>query len=182
MLGANPVASMGSLMTAPGIVRRLKNLTARGRLVVVDPRRSETAEIASEHVFIRPGTDALFLIGLLRAVLALGPARIGRYAGKLSGLDTALDARVFFERVGLSGGAAQASFETIKTVANVLEQVADRVTHRVKRSYRFVEELDTTRAKEIDTRAERTFSVQSQNTLMTAKALMKVDATQIHLG
>lgn len=97
MLGANPVASMGSLMTAPGIVKRLKNLTARGRLVVVDPRRTETAEIASEHVFIRPGTDALFLIGLLRAVLALGPARIERYAGKLDGLDIVLDAIADFD-------------------------------------------------------------------------------------
>ncbi|GMV28636.1 MAG: molybdopterin-binding oxidoreductase [Rhodanobacteraceae bacterium] len=115
MLGANPVASMGSLMTAPGIVRRLKQLTARGRLVVVDPRRSETAELASEHVFIRPGTDALFLIGLLRALLARGPARIERYAGKLNGLSTALDAVAGFDMDAIAGrcGIERATIERI---------------------------------------------------------------------
>ena len=90
MLGANPLASMGSLMTAPGIARRLKALTARGKLVVVDPRRTETAEIASEHVFIRPGTDALFLIGVLKALACLRPARLDGYEGKVKDLHIAL--------------------------------------------------------------------------------------------
>ena len=53
MLGANPVASNGSLLTAPGIAKRLKALTQRGRLIVVDPRRTETAEIANTHLAIR---------------------------------------------------------------------------------------------------------------------------------
>jgi anaerobic selenocysteine-containing dehydrogenase len=47
MLGANPIASNGSLMTVPDVAKRLKALTARGKLVVIDPRRTETAEIAS---------------------------------------------------------------------------------------------------------------------------------------
>jgi anaerobic selenocysteine-containing dehydrogenase len=92
MLGANPVASNASLFTAPDITRRLKALTARGRLVVVDPRRTETAALASEHLFIRPGTDAWFLIALLRELRALGPPRIERYRGRLQGLDEALAA------------------------------------------------------------------------------------------
>jgi anaerobic selenocysteine-containing dehydrogenase len=92
MLGANPLASMGSLMTAPGIARRLKALTSRGKLVVVDPRRTETAEVASEHVFIRPGTDALFLIGVLKELARLRPARLERYAGKVKDLGVALAA------------------------------------------------------------------------------------------
>ena len=90
MLGANPVASNGSLMTAPGIAKRLEALTARGRLVVVDPRRTETAAIASEHLFIRPGSDAWFLVALLQEVVALGSPRTQAYAGKLSQLDDAL--------------------------------------------------------------------------------------------
>jgi anaerobic selenocysteine-containing dehydrogenase len=98
MLGANPVASNGSLLTAPGIADRLEALAARGRVVLVDPRRSETAALASEHLFIRPGTDALFLIGLLQALLELGPPRIERYAGKLEGLDAALAALAGFDR------------------------------------------------------------------------------------
>jgi anaerobic selenocysteine-containing dehydrogenase len=65
MLGANPLASNGSIMTVPDVGKRIKALTGRGKLVVVDPRRSETAEVASEHLFIRPGTDAAFLLALL---------------------------------------------------------------------------------------------------------------------
>jgi anaerobic selenocysteine-containing dehydrogenase len=101
MLGANPVASNGSLMTAPGIVHRIDALRARGKLVLVDPRRTETAAHASEHLFIRPGTDAMFLIALLQELVALGP-RIGRYGGKLKGLDEALAAIAAFDRERLA--------------------------------------------------------------------------------
>lgn len=97
MLGANPVASMGSLMTAPGVVQRLKALTARGKLVVVDPRETETAELASEHLPIRPGTDALFLIALLQALTDLGPPKVDRYGDALNGLDQALAAIARFD-------------------------------------------------------------------------------------
>jgi anaerobic selenocysteine-containing dehydrogenase len=69
VLGANPLASNGSLMTAPGIAGRLEALRARGgRLVVVDPRRSETAEIADQHLFIRPGGDAFLLAAMLHTL------------------------------------------------------------------------------------------------------------------
>jgi anaerobic selenocysteine-containing dehydrogenase len=69
MFGANPIASNGSLMTAGGIARRLDELRKRGgRLVVVDPRRTETAAIADQHVRIRPGTDALLLLAILHVL------------------------------------------------------------------------------------------------------------------
>lgn len=92
MLGANPVASNGSLMTAPGIPRRIRELTARGKLVLIDPRRTETAELASEHHFIRPGSDGLFLVAFVQALMRQGPARTALYEGKLAGLDEALQA------------------------------------------------------------------------------------------
>ena len=73
VLGANPLASNGSLMTAPDMRGRLRALRARGgRVVVVDPRRSRTAEEADEHLFIRPGTDALFLFALVHVLEAEG--------------------------------------------------------------------------------------------------------------
>jgi anaerobic selenocysteine-containing dehydrogenase len=80
MLGANPLASNGSIMTAPGFARRLKEVRARdGRVVVIDPRRTETAAAADEHHFIRPGTDAAFLLALVHQVLADGTARPAGY-------------------------------------------------------------------------------------------------------
>jgi anaerobic selenocysteine-containing dehydrogenase len=69
MLGANPMASNGSLMTAPDMRGRLRELKQRGgTLVVVDPRRSETAKLADQHLFIRPGTDAYFLFALVHTL------------------------------------------------------------------------------------------------------------------
>ncbi|MCS6885879.1 MAG: molybdopterin-dependent oxidoreductase [Acidobacteriota bacterium] len=69
ILGANPVVSNGSLMTAPGIAKRLKELRARnGTIVVIDPRRTETAALANKHIFIRPGTDAYLLLAMLHVI------------------------------------------------------------------------------------------------------------------
>jgi anaerobic selenocysteine-containing dehydrogenase len=83
ILGANPLASNGSLMTAPDVRGRLRAIQDRGgRVVVVDPRRTRTAQVASQHVPIRPGTDALLLLSLLHVIFA-------------EGLDAPLDGELF---------------------------------------------------------------------------------------
>jgi anaerobic selenocysteine-containing dehydrogenase len=88
ILGANPVVSNGSLMTAPDMRRRLRAIRARGgRVIVVDPRRTETAEASDEHVPIRPGTDALLLAAMLHVVFAQGWVRVGRLERQLKNLD-----------------------------------------------------------------------------------------------
>ena len=69
IFGANPVVSNGSMMTAPGVTRRLKAIRERGgRLVVIDPRRTETAAIADQHLFIKPGSDVFMLLAMLQVV------------------------------------------------------------------------------------------------------------------
>lgn len=66
IIGGNPVASNGSIMTVPDIKNRLKAISERGgKVILVDPRRSETAKYSSEHRFIRPGQDVLMLLSLL---------------------------------------------------------------------------------------------------------------------
>jgi len=76
ILGGNPLASNGSIMTVPDVEKRLKALRARGgRLVVVDPRRSETAAMADRHLFIRPGGDAALLCGVLGTLFDEGLTR-----------------------------------------------------------------------------------------------------------
>ena len=78
MLGANPYASNGSLATAPDWPGRLEAMQARGgRLVVVDPRRSRTAEEADEHVSIRPGTDAFLLVAMVHTLFDEGLVDLG---------------------------------------------------------------------------------------------------------
>jgi anaerobic selenocysteine-containing dehydrogenase len=88
VIGANPVVSHGSLMTMPDAPGRLKAVTARGgKLVVVDPRRTETARIASEHHFIRPGGDAAFLLAVVHTLFEEGLVDLGAAAGRVAGLD-----------------------------------------------------------------------------------------------
>ncbi|PIG97046.1 molybdopterin-dependent oxidoreductase [Deinococcus sp. UR1] len=88
MMGANPLASNGSIMTAPGIRDRLKAIRARGgRVVLLDPRRTESAEYATDFHHIRPGTDALFLLALLNEVFASGLERTAHLGGVMTGLD-----------------------------------------------------------------------------------------------
>jgi anaerobic selenocysteine-containing dehydrogenase len=87
MLGANPIASNGSIWTVPDVKKRIKALKARGgKLVLIDPRLSETAHLASEHHFIRPGSDALFLLALLQTIFEQGLADPGHLAGFVEGL------------------------------------------------------------------------------------------------
>src|SRR5688572_3131299 len=93
ILGGNPIASNGSLMTVPDVAKRLKAIRERGgQVVVIDPVRTETADAASRHHFIRPGTDAAFLIALVNALAEVGPPKVERYGDKLEGLDAALAA------------------------------------------------------------------------------------------
>ncbi|MEO6776219.1 MAG: molybdopterin oxidoreductase family protein [Kofleriaceae bacterium] len=85
-IGANPLASNGSIMTAPDMRSRLKQIQARGgKVIVLDPRRTETAERADRHLFIRPGTDAVFLLALAHELFATGAARLGRLAPHVRG-------------------------------------------------------------------------------------------------
>lgn len=89
LIGHNPMASNGSLWTVPDFPQRRRDLAARGgRMVVIDPRRTETAKVADEHHFIRPGTDAFALLAVLRELLAKGD----RAAAYVDGLDRVREA------------------------------------------------------------------------------------------
>jgi anaerobic selenocysteine-containing dehydrogenase len=78
VIGGNPMVSNGSMWTAPDLPGRLRALRARGgRLVVVDPLRTRTAEVADEHVRIRPGTDAFLVAALVHVILRDGRADLG---------------------------------------------------------------------------------------------------------
>jgi anaerobic selenocysteine-containing dehydrogenase len=101
MLGANPLASNGSLLTAPDMKGKLRALRARGgRLIVIDPRRSLTAAEADAHHFIRPGTDAHLLFALVHTLLAEDLVRPGRLAPHLAGTERVAElARAFAPEV-----------------------------------------------------------------------------------
>ncbi|WP_166264668.1 molybdopterin-dependent oxidoreductase [Marinobacter caseinilyticus] len=93
IIGANPLVSNGSLMTAPGVGKRLKAIQQRGgKVVVVDPRRTETAKKADQHLFIRPETDALLLLAIAHTLFDEGRVTLGHLAPLIEGLDQLEDA------------------------------------------------------------------------------------------
>src|SRR5450631_3891701 len=129
ILGGNPIASNGSIMSVPDVAARLKAIRDRGgKVVVVDPCRTETADVATRHHFIRPGTDAAFLLALVNAVLELGPPRIERYGDRLSGLERAIEAiRPFgVERAAAPTGI---SAEAVRAIAKEVRDAPSAVVY-----------------------------------------------------
>ena len=89
ILGANPAVSNGSLMTAPGMNRRLEEIRRRGgKVVLIDPRHNETARFADQHIFIRPGTDVLLLLALLHVVFEENLTHLDQLAPFTKGVET----------------------------------------------------------------------------------------------
>jgi anaerobic selenocysteine-containing dehydrogenase len=81
MIGANPAVSGGNLMTAPGMPRRIEEIRERGgKVVLLDPRRNETARLVDRHISIKPGTDALLLLAMIEALFAQGSFDLGSVA------------------------------------------------------------------------------------------------------
>lgn len=88
IVGANPVISNGSLMTAPNMKARLQAIRRRGgKVIVIDPRYTETARIADEHHYVRPGTDALLLAAMVQCLLADGRVRLRHLGSIVDGLE-----------------------------------------------------------------------------------------------
>jgi anaerobic selenocysteine-containing dehydrogenase len=120
VLGANPLASNGSLMTAPDVRGRLAAIQGRGgRIVVVDPRRTRTARVADEHVPIIPGTDALLLMAMVHTLFDEDLVRPGPLEPLIAGIDEVRELAAPFapERVAAATGIAAA---TVRRLAREL--------------------------------------------------------------
>lgn len=88
IVGANPVVSKWSFLQVPNPVREIKDIQERGgQVIVIDPRRTETAKIASAHHFIQPGSDVFFYLSFLHEVLGRGAVDHDRIAQFMKGFD-----------------------------------------------------------------------------------------------
>jgi anaerobic selenocysteine-containing dehydrogenase len=129
LIGSDPMESNGSLATAPDWPGRLKALRRRGgRLIVIDPRRSRTAEIADEHLFIVPGTDAALLAAVAQTLFAEGLVDPGAPGAHIDGLDDVGAALSAFtpEAVGSTCGVAP---ERIRALAREMAAAQAAVVH-----------------------------------------------------
>ncbi|MDF3309232.1 molybdopterin-dependent oxidoreductase [Rhodococcus sp. T2V] len=129
ILGSNPMVSNGSTVTAPGMHHRLQALRERGgTLVVVDPVRTRTAEVADLHVPIRPGTDALFLLGVLSVIASEGLSRPDRVPAVVDGLDAALAMAADFDPHAVAA-ACGVDADMIRAVARGFAGAPAAVAH-----------------------------------------------------
>ena len=115
-LGANPYVSNGSFLTAPDIRRRIRGIRARGgKVVVVDPRRTETAKDVDEWIPIRPGGDAALLLGMVHVLAARGRIDAKQVAASASGWDEVAKRIDAFppERVARATGVPAATIERL---------------------------------------------------------------------
>jgi anaerobic selenocysteine-containing dehydrogenase len=93
VMGANPQASNGSLLSYPDLIGEVDRIRERGgRTIVVDPRRTGTAAKADEWLPIVPGTDAALLLGVVHVLEDEALISLGPLAGRVRGIDEVLDA------------------------------------------------------------------------------------------
>ncbi len=117
ILGGNPLASNGSMMTAPDVAHHLRNIQARGgKVIVVDPRKTETAEKADVHYFIKPTTDVYLLLAMIHTLFDENKINLGHLKDFTTGVDILRHAVSDFpaEKVALITGI---SADTIKQLA-----------------------------------------------------------------
>jgi anaerobic selenocysteine-containing dehydrogenase len=88
LMGGNPHASGGSLMSSPDVLGQIEAIRARGgKVVVVDPRRTKTADVADEWIGIQPGTDAAWLLAVINVLFEEGHITLGHLEGMVEDLD-----------------------------------------------------------------------------------------------
>lgn len=115
-MGGNPLVSQGSLLGAPDVKQYFRDLQDRGgQLVVIDPRRTETADIANHHLFIRPGSDAFFLFAWVNELFATDKVELGRLEPFIDGVEAVRQMAQPFtpERVAAVTGVPAASLRTL---------------------------------------------------------------------
>ncbi len=114
LIGGNPVASNSSMMTMPDAPGRLKAIQKRGgRFIIIDPRKTETAKIASEHHFIKPGTDIYLLLSIINVLFTRDLISAEAWVQSLEGLNVLREAVSPFtttlasERTGISASVIE---------------------------------------------------------------------------
>lgn len=87
-MGANPVVSQGSILGKPDVKSAMQDIQMRGgKCVVIDPRFTETAEVADQHIFVKPGTDAWFLMAFANIMFKNGHVNLAHLTQYVDGLE-----------------------------------------------------------------------------------------------
>ena len=151
-----------------------------GYVLAVLERQSPNASIACEGDLELKLRQGRFRVAAREGIDLVSPKDVQLVSAEV-GIHATVGKIVVTELVAL-GSRAVAELTNIKLKGSIFDKVFDRVSERVQRSFRIVEEIDQLKAKQIDHLAEETLSLRSANTVVTAKDLVKVDGEQIHFG
>jgi len=123
MLGTNPKISNGAMMsTGANAYKKLNAIRERGgKAVLIDPRRNETAPYCDEHHFIKPNTDALLLIGLIKSIIDNGLTDLGRLEPDIVGYEQVVMMIDDFELNQI----ARATGISVETIERLAREFAD---------------------------------------------------------
>lgn len=141
---------------------------------------------SSEPVRLRIDGDAAIQCAGKLSVFAAdtialqSPSEVSLTSAKVT--TTGIETTISSERLSVVSRLVEAHSDQVKGVLGFVDTVLERLTQRVKRSYRFVEEIDMTRADAVDIRADKTVNLRGKNTFMTAEEVVKMMGEQIHLG
>ena len=164
--------------------------TRRAVSCLVEPMAGDTVLITGDP------DNQLFVIAVLQRadtssirISVEGDLTVGISKGRFSvaaghGIDlvSAGEMTMISSELTVNASKGNIFFDQLFYLGRFFDAVLERISHKVKRSYRIVEEIDQVRSNMIDYRAAKNMSLRGQNTLVTAKDLVKIDSDQIHLG
>jgi|SRR5690606_7966448 len=167
-------------------------------------------QVGDRVLLSRAGDDVCFILGILERTRAdvttldfTGDTRIQTRAGRLQitageGLDigsagelnlaaarcelAADEARLHVTRAAVSGASAEVHWEKLRIIAGAIDTIADRVSQRLKRCYRWVEDIDQLKAGQLFYFVKNVLTLRSKHSSMTAKGEMKIDGERVHMG
>ncbi len=122
IMGGNPIVSNGSMMSSPDVGKRIRSIQERGgKVIVIDPRRTETARKATEHLFIKPESDAVFLLAMIHVLVEENKIRLNHLEHSVIGLE---EIKTAVKQFTPEKAASITGIEASKIRSLVLEMVA----------------------------------------------------------
>jgi hypothetical protein len=149
-------------------------------LAVLEGRDDAPTRIAVEGDLQLQSRGGRVLVGGREGIGLVSGREVSVTAGEVS--VRAPKGSVAIEELGYLGRLVQAQVSKVALAAKEIDTAAERLSQRVKRAFRFVEELDQTRAGTVDLRAQSMVGIRGENAVIAARVLAKVDGEQIHIG
>ncbi|MFN7131888.1 MAG: DUF3540 domain-containing protein [Myxococcales bacterium] len=149
-------------------------------LAVLEGRNEAPTQIAVEGDLQIRSRRGRVAVGAPQGVALVSSSEVSVAAGEVN--VRAPKGSVAIDELGFFGRLVQAQVAKVTLAAQELDTIAERLSQRVKRAFRFVEDIDQTRAGTVDMRAQKMIGIRGENAVLSARVLAKVDGEQIHIG